>query len=152
MRAMAATHSTYIEAPVEKVFSFFKDPRNWRELPHADQLTEVTVTQEGVGTRYRVILPIPGIRVRALGEFTEFIPNQRITDRSSLSLVGTVTFSFQPEGAGMTLTMESHPRSLWRIPPMRELAGWIMVRRHKRYMSALKAKMVAKNCFPVTTL
>jgi ligand-binding SRPBCC domain-containing protein len=142
---MTYTHATHVEAPVEKVFNFFKDPKNWQELPHADQLTDVTVTDKGVGTHYRVILPIPGIRVRALGVFTEFIPNRRITDRSSLSLVGTVTFSFQPEGPGMKLTMESHPRSFWQIPPLKELAGWVMVKRHKRYMSALKAKMEAQN-------
>ena len=142
---MATTHGTHIEAPVEKVFDFFKDPKNWQELPRADRLTDVTVTQEGVGTHYRVILPIPGLRIRARGVFTEFIPNRRITDRSSLSLAGTVTFSFQPDGPGMKLTMESHPRSFWRIPPMKELAGWVMVKRHKRYMSALKPKMEAQN-------
>ncbi len=94
-----------------------------------------------MGTYYRVILPIPGVRIKALGVFTEFIPNQRITDTSSLSLAGTLTFSFEPEGSGMKLTMESHPRSFWRIPPLKELAQWVMLKRHKRYMSALKATM-----------
>jgi len=138
---MTNKHGTHIEAPVEKVFNFFKDPKNWQELQHADQLTDVKVTDQGVGTYYRVILPIPGVRIKALGVFTEFIPNQRITDTSSLSLAGTLTFSFEPEGSGMKLTMESHPRSFWRIPPLKELAQWVMLKRHKRYMSALKATM-----------
>lgn len=141
---MSSNHHTHIEAPVEKVFNFFKDPNNWRELPHADQLTEVKVTEQGVGTYYCVILPIPGVRIKALGVFTEFIPNQRITDRSSLSFAGTLTFSFEPDGSGMRLMMESYPRSFWRIPPLKELAGWVMVKRHKRYMSALKATMEAQ--------
>jgi uncharacterized membrane protein len=141
MSTMTYTHRTHIEAPVEKVFNFFKDPNNWQELPRADQLTQVNVTDEGVGSSYRVMLPIPGLRIEADGVFTEFIPNQRITDRSSLSLAGTLTFSFEPEGSGMKLTMESHPRSVWRIPPLKQLAEWVMARRHKRYMSALKAKM-----------
>jgi Polyketide cyclase / dehydrase and lipid transport len=144
MGTMANKHGTYIEAPVEEVFNFFKDPRNWQELPRADQLEEVNVTAEGVGTSYRVILPVPGARIKALGVFTEFIPNQRITDRSSLSLAGTLTFSFEPDGSGMKLTMESDPRSVWRIPPLKELAEWVMVERHRRYMSALKAKMEAQ--------
>jgi Polyketide cyclase / dehydrase and lipid transport len=144
MGTMTYTHHTHIEAPVEKVFTFFKDPKNWQELPHADQFKQFNVTEEGVGTYYRVVLPIPGIRIEAFGVFTEFIPNQRITDKSSLSLAGTLTFSFEPEGSGMKLTMESHPRSFWRIPPLKELAEWIMARRHKRYMSALKAKMEAQ--------
>jgi hypothetical protein len=141
MSIMTNRHDTHIEAPVEKVFNFFEDPKNWQELPRADRLTEVKVTEEGVGTYYRVILPIPGVRIKALGVFTEFIPNQRITDRSSLSLAGTLTFLFAPEGSGMKLTMESQPRSFWRVPPLKQLAEWLMVKRHKRYMSALKAKM-----------
>jgi len=144
MSTMAGKHGTHIEAPVEKVFNFFKDPNNWQELPHADQLTEVHVTGQGVGTCYRVLLPIPGVRIKALGVFTEFIPNQRITDQSSLSLAGTLTFSFEPEGSGMKLSMECHPRSYWRIPLLKELAQWVMVKRHKRYMSALKATMEAQ--------
>lgn len=119
---MTITHGTHIEAPVEKVFNFFKDPNNWRELPHADQLTEVTVTDEGVGTCYRVILPIPGIRIRALGVFTEFIPNRRITDRSSLSLVGAVTFSFEPERAGNEAD-DGEPSAFLLADPAVERAG-----------------------------
>jgi len=141
---MTSKHGTHIEAPVAKVFNFFKDPTNWQELPHADRLTDVNVTDQGVGTCYRVILPIPGVRIKARGVFTEFIPNQRITDTSSLSLAGTLTFSFEPEGSGTKLTMESHPRSIWRLPPLKELAQWVMLKRHKRYMSALKATMEAQ--------
>ncbi len=141
---MANKQATHIEAPVEKVFNFFKDPENWQELPNADQLEDVKLTAEGVGTYYRVVLPIPGVRVKASGVFTEFIPNQRITDRSSLSLAGTGTFSAGPEGSGPKRERDSHPRSLWRIPPLRELARWAMVKRHKRYMSALKARMAAQ--------
>ncbi len=43
---MTNKHGTHIEAPVEKVFNFFKDPKNWQELQHADQLTDVKVTDQ----------------------------------------------------------------------------------------------------------
>lgn len=140
---MTKQQRTHIEAPVERVFNFFKDPNNWQELPHADKIKEVKLTKEGVGTYYRVILPIPGLRLESSGVFTDFIPNRRITDRSSLSLAGTLTFSFEPEGSGTKLTMESQPRSFWRIPPLINLAKWMLVKRHRRYMSALKRKMEA---------
>src|SRR5215213_4296033 len=126
MSTMTYRHRTHIEPPVEKVLNFFKDHTHWHELPRAEQLAQVKVTDEGVGSYYRVMLPIPGVRVEASGVFTEFIPNQRITDRSSLSLAGTLTFSFEPEGSGMKLTMESRPRSFWRIPPLKQLADWVM--------------------------
>jgi len=36
---VTSKHHTHFEAPVESVFNFFKDPKNWQELPHADQVT-----------------------------------------------------------------------------------------------------------------
>jgi len=51
---MSASHSIYIEAPVEKVFSFFKDPRNWLTLnpdvAQREAITHAHVTPEGLGT------------------------------------------------------------------------------------------------------
>ncbi|HEX6349150.1 MAG TPA: SRPBCC family protein [Candidatus Dormibacteraeota bacterium] len=137
---MTKQQGTHIEAPVERVFNFFRDPNNWQTLPHADRIKEVKLTK-GVGTYYRVILPVPVLHPEASGVFTEFIPNRRITDRSSLSLAGTLTFSFAAERSGTNITMESQPRSVWRIPPLANLARWILLRRHRRYMSALKQRM-----------
>ncbi len=138
---MTKQQGTHIQAPVERVFNFFKDPTNWQTLPHADQIKEVKLTKEGVGTYYRVILPLPVLHLEASGVFTDFIPNRRITDRSSLSLAGTLTFSFAAEGSGTKVTMESRPRSFWRIPPLASLARSILLRRHRWYMSALKQRM-----------
>ncbi len=140
---MAAKYAIHIEAPVEKVFDFVKDPKNFEKLPHAGTFKDVTITKEGVGTQYTVVLPIPGLHIESFDVYTEFVPNKRITDWSSLAFAGTQTTSFEPEGSGTKLTVETRPRSFWRIPLLRELAEWSLVRANQFWGSELKAMLEA---------
>jgi hypothetical protein len=51
--AMAYRHSIHVEAPVEKVFDFFRDPGNWRSVqPEGVEFKDVSLTREGLGTHY----------------------------------------------------------------------------------------------------
>ncbi len=43
----------------------------------------------------------------------------------------------------MQLTLESHPRSFWRIPPLKELVERVQSTEAERLLSAVKAKMGA---------
>ena len=134
--------SIHIEAPVEKVFDFVKDPRTVPEgiaMPY--EVKDVKLTEEGVGTYYNWASKTPGLRFEGFGVYTEFIPNQRITDRSSWSVFGDFITSFEPEGSGMKLTMATRHRSFWRIPPLRQLADWGQSMASERFLSALKAQM-----------
>ena len=136
--------SIHIEAPVEKVFDFVKDPRNVPEgvtMPY--EVKDVRLTDEGVGTYYGWAVKTPGRRFEGFDVYTEFIPNQRITDKSSWSVAGDWTYSFEPEGSGMKLTAESHSRSFWRVPLLRELVESVKSRASERLLSALKAQMEA---------
>ena len=136
--------SIHIEAPVEKVFDFFKDPRNTPEgFADAFAIKDVKLTEEGAGTYYTWASKTPGLRFEGFDVYTEFIPNQRITDRSSSDLAGDHTLSFEPEGSGTKLTVETHRRSFWRIPLLRELVDWGQGAVFGRYLSAVKAEMEA---------
>jgi uncharacterized protein YndB with AHSA1/START domain len=136
--------SIHIEAPVEKVFDFFKDPRNMPEAIAAPfAVKDVKLTEEGVGTYYSWVTKTPVLRMEGFDVYTEFVPNQRITDRSSMGLPGDWTFSFEPEGSGMQLTAESHHRSFWRIPPLMQLVEGVQSMIAGRLLSAVKAKMEA---------
>ena len=136
--------SIHIEAPVEKVFDFCKDPRNVLDVTAAPfAVKDVKLTEEGVGTYYSWASKTPGLRFEGFDVYTEFVPNQRITDRSSSGLPGDWTFSFEPEGSGMQLTAEVHHRSFWRIPPLGELVEWVQSPVAGRMLSAVKAKMEA---------
>jgi uncharacterized protein YndB with AHSA1/START domain len=136
--------SIHIEAPVEKVFDFVKDPRNVPEgvtMPY--EVKDVRLTEEGVGTYYSWAIKTPGRRFEGFDVYTEFVPNRRITDKCSASLAGDWTYSFEPEGSGMKLTAESHHRSFWRIPLLRQLVDWGKSMGSERLLSALKAQMEA---------
>ncbi len=136
--------SVHIEAPVEKVFDFFTDPRNeWDILALPFAFKDVKLAKEGVGTYYSWVSKTPVLRLEGFYVFTEFVPNQRITERSSLAMDGDSALSFEPEGSGMRLTIENHPRSFWRIPPLKQLAGWAQSTAFRRLTSALKATMEA---------
>lgn len=136
--------SIHIEAPVEKVFDFFRDPRNvWDIGPMPFAVKDVKPTEEGVGTYYSWVGHIAGLRMEGFDVYTEFVPNQRITDKSSSSVSGDSTLSFEPEGSGMQLTIESHPRSLWRIPPLKELVDLLQGTASDRILPAVKAKLEA---------
>ncbi len=136
--------SIHIEAPVEKVFDLLKDPRYVPEGMTMDfAVTDVKLTDEGAGTYYRWVTKTPVLRIEGFNVYAEFIPNQRIIDRCSWPFIGDMTISFEPEGSGMQLTMESDPRSFWRIPPLRQLTDLFKSMSNERLMSAIKADMEA---------
>ena len=136
--------SIHIEAPVEKVFDLFKDPKHVQEMTRAPfAVKDVKLTEEGVGTYYSWASKTPVVRYEGFDVYTEFIPNQRITDRSSSGIPGDWTFSFEPEGSGMRLTAEVQHRSFRRIPPLRELVEGVQIPIAGRLLSAVKAKMEA---------
>lgn len=133
--------SIHIEAPVEKVFDFCKDPRNMLEtLTTPFAVKDVKLTKEGVGTYYSWASKTPGLRMEGFDVYAEFVPNERITDRSSSGLPGDWTFSFEPEGSGTKLTAEVHHRSFWQIPPLRQLVEGVQSTMTGRLLSAVKAK------------
>jgi Polyketide cyclase / dehydrase and lipid transport len=123
---MSLKQSIYIEAPVEKVFDFCKDPRKtWAVGPdrmgQMGELLDVKMTEDGVGTYYSWAFNLSGLRVEGFNVFTEFVPNQRITDRSSRAVVGTWTFTVEPEASGTRLTMWREPVSFWALRPVDQL-------------------------------
>ena len=136
--------SIHIEAPVEKVFDLVKDPRYVPEgITMHFEVTDAKLTGEGVGSYYRWATKTPVLRIEGFDVYTEFVPNQRITDRSSSSLVGDITILFEPEGSGTKLTMEGHPRSFWRFPPLRQLTDLFKGMTADRFLPAVKAEMEA---------
>ncbi|MGE5136674.1 MAG: SRPBCC family protein [Gemmatimonadota bacterium] len=137
--------SIHIEAPVEKVFDLVKDPRYVPEgvTMHFD-VTDAKLTDEGVGTYYRWVSKTPVIRMEGFDVYTEFVPNRRITDRSSSAMAGDITISFETEGSGTKVTMESRSRSFWRFPPLRQLTDFVKGMTAGQYLPAMKAQMEAR--------
>lgn len=137
---MTYQQSIHIDAPVTKVFDFFRDPTNWAaEAARGVSFQDVRLTQEGLGTHYTWAVKVAGFSLEGFDVFTEFIPNQRITDRSSSSLEGTWTYSFEPDGSGTKLTVANRVGSLWRLPLLEPLLDRMTAKTHEPVFSRLKA-------------
>lgn len=139
---MPVKESIYIDAPVGAVFDFWKDPQSLQVLmPGNGTFTELKRTQEGVGTYYSWTMKLFGIPVKGFDVFTEFIPNQRITDRSSFALAGTWTYTVEPEGSGTRCTIERQPESVWALRLFDPLFDRYRAGSTKKMLGRLKAEL-----------
>lgn len=139
---MAYRESFHINAPVSRVFDVFRDPRNFTDVaPNGIRFSDFVLTEQGVGTGYRWQTTIAGIRVSGSDVFTEFVPDQRITDRSSSALEGTWTYTFEPDGSGTRLTVENRSRSFWNLPPLRQVLDLAAARTHRPRFQHMKATL-----------
>ena len=109
MTTMLHTRSTHIDAPVEKVFDYVKDPHHFFEaFPERDRshtaLTDVNLTPEGVGSTFRMmgrvflLFHMEWVLTRE-----EYVPNERIVDHANAG--GVWTYTFEPDETGTTLSL-----------------------------------------------
>ncbi len=103
--------STLVAAPVDRVFAFMRNPANWMGVYPGVEVHEVTLTPEGVGTRFTWSARTFGIHVSGTHEYTEFLPNQRIISVSSKGFVYTWTFEPDFEGTKLTLELQDIPNN-----------------------------------------
>ena len=143
---MSASQSIYIDAPVEKVFDWVRNPRNWLTLNPAaarrEAISDAHLTEEGLGS-YHVwsMKAVPGVRFEPFAVCTEFVPNKRIVDRWSLPFYGSYTYSFEAEGLGTRVTLQRHPRSVWRLRPLDRLVDQFEGPSNDRFLGLLKKRM-----------
>jgi uncharacterized protein YndB with AHSA1/START domain len=98
--------SVHIDAPVETVFDYAKDPHHFYEaFPEKGRpvLVEVNTTPEGVGSTYTWEDSMFMIHIKGTVTRESCIPNERIVDHSSTGPVWTYTF--EPDQTGTTLSL-----------------------------------------------
>lgn len=100
--------SVHIDAPVEKVFDYVKDPQHfWDAFPESarghDTMHDISLTPGGVGSTYRWKGSMFVFHMEGLVTREEYLTNERIVDRSSTGPVWT--FSFEPDPIGTTLSL-----------------------------------------------
>lgn len=141
---MSEQVSVHIDAPVERVFAWFRDPRNWPSLnPSAqEKIIRAHVPEEGLGTFHVwAMRPMRGVRFEIFGVFTEFEVNRRIVDRWSMAIEGTETYRFEPEGAGTRFTLSRQRRSVWRLGLLDGLVSRLEGREDERVLGRLKDRL-----------
>ena len=144
---MAMKVSYHIDAPVESVFDFFKDPTSDTSFSRMEVL-ESKMTKEGVGTYLSWRVRIAGVPWEGLEVITDLVPNQRITEKSSSAVVGTWEYLFEPEGSGTRVTMEHRPRSLWALPLVSNVVDYGTTRMSRAYIARVKAALATKPAVP----
>ncbi|MCU0264506.1 MAG: SRPBCC family protein [Actinomycetia bacterium] len=101
--------SVHIDAPVEKVFDYVKDPHHFfAAFPEKDRshmaLAEESLTPEGVGSTWKIM---GRIFLLFYGEWVltreEYVPNGRIVDHANLG--GVWDYTFEPDETGTTLSI-----------------------------------------------
>lgn len=122
-----------INAPVEQVFGYLRDPENMWRYPDVE-IAEVKVTPEGVGTTVRTVFPLPGLKHfgitgHVISETIELVPNRRIVVRSSPSMGplfnfdGTWTWTFEPRNGGTKLVVDYAEVANWPVYIFDRLTG-----------------------------
>ncbi|GAB2743162.1 SRPBCC family protein [Nocardioides pakistanensis] len=139
---MSIQRSYHIEAPVEKVFGFFSNPDEWKELGLMD-VHDIHKTQDGVGTHFEWDMKVAGLRFHAFDVLTDVVPNKHITERSSVSMFGKWDYDFEPEGTGTKVTFTIQPQSFWRIPPLEKLVGMGIARMGETTVPRFRQKLEA---------
>lgn len=130
MPRLAFTWTVSINAPVEHVFDYLRDPENaFRAQGGGDpciDVCDIEETPEGVGSTGRNVFPLPGlgrfgIRGSVTNEIVEVVPNRRIVVRTSPStgrlfkFEGTWTWTFEPANGGTKLTLDYAEWANWLV-------------------------------------
>ncbi|MGZ4493134.1 MAG: SRPBCC family protein [Nocardioides sp.] len=144
---MAMKVDYYIDAPVESVFDFFKDPTSDTGFSKMEVLESKT-TKEGIGTYLSWRVKLGGIPWEGFEVITDLVPNRRISEKSSSAMVGSWEYTFEPEGSGTRLTMEHRPRSLWALPPLGNVIDYGTTRMSRLYIERVRAALKAQTALP----
>lgn len=143
--AKPTTVTIDIEAPVGKVFTFWADPGNWKQVASAEYTFEdIVVTPEGVGTTYREVEKLaPGVCLKYRGSFTDFAANERIVEDYDGHLAGRFVYQFEPQGSGTRFTLTHIPATIGKVPAVGAIMERQMAHKLRRLLSDLKARMEA---------
>ena len=93
--------SVTINAPVKKVFDYIAKPENNPEwLPGSVEIKDINLTKEVVGSTYKYVYKLAGIRLEGENITEEFIPNKKIVARSKGGIESLWTHNFEPYNDG----------------------------------------------------
>jgi len=74
--------SVTVNAPVKKVFDYIANPEHQPEwLPGTVEVKDINLTDERVGSTFKFVYKLAGIRLKGEDTTEEFIPNKRLVTR-----------------------------------------------------------------------
>jgi len=107
MTTTSYTRSVHIDAPVETVFAYVKDPRHVYDAVWTAEkpgIADVRLAHDaGVGSSWTWMNHVLFIHLQGTMTRQEYVANERIVDSSS---TGTTTFSVEPDAKGARLSLQ----------------------------------------------
>lgn len=133
-----------IGAPVEKVFAYIADPMSMLEyLPEMMEVKDLSLTEEGVGSRYRWSYKMAGIRFEGESVVTEFTANRRRVSETKKGIISHWTWDFDASNGGTSLSLVLDYTV--PVPVLGKLAEAVVHRQQEHMadlvMSNIKARM-----------
>ncbi len=140
------TKTITINAPAEKIFGYMTDPTNLPEIwPSLVEVRDVKQLPEGVGSSYRWVYKMAGMRFEGTTETIEYVPNQRTVLKDRGGIESTRTTTFEPQDGGTKVTAEVEYTV--PIPLLGKLAEAFILSLNEReaetVLANLKARMEA---------
>jgi len=100
------TKCVTINAPVDKVFTFMRDPNNMPEIwPGMVLVKDVKRSPMG-GFNYSWVYKMAGLHFDGASEVVDYIANQRLVMRHTRGINTTFSWYLEPRHAGTKLTLE----------------------------------------------
>jgi carbon monoxide dehydrogenase subunit G len=96
--------STFIAAPVERIYAILADPDRLPQFaPGVSRVEDVRRTADGVGTSARIVYSVMGIEFPMIVRLTEHEPPHRAVVAMSGGIDGTQTWTLVAQGDGTRL-------------------------------------------------
>jgi uncharacterized protein YndB with AHSA1/START domain len=133
--------SININAPVEKVFEYAKNPEILPEIwPSLVEVKNIKELPNG-GNSWDWVYKMVGMRFTGSSENTEVVPNERTVTLSTGGIDSTITWEYQPvdEGTKLTITTEYKVP----IPLLGKLAESIIVKMNENEQEVVLANVKA---------
>lgn len=132
-----------ISAPVEKVFTYINDPElNPEWLPSMIEVKDVNMTEQGVGSRFKWVYKMAGIRFNGETTTIEYVPNQRIVVQSKVGINSKWSWTFEPYNNGTRLSLVVEYTI--PIPVLGKLAEAVVLKQNEKEADAATVNIKAK--------
>ena len=130
--------SITIDAPVEKVFAYLRDPMsNLEIMPSMVQVSQVA--GEGVGAEFRWVYRMAGMNLEGKSTVLEFVPDKRFVTQSQGGIESTWIWDFAPDNGGTRIDLAVEYTV--PIPVLGRLAESLVVRQNERELETTLANI-----------
>jgi len=135
--------SITIDAPVKKVFEYTSNAEMMPEwLPGMVEVKDINRTEEGVGSNYKWIYKMAGMRFDGETTTEEYVPEKKMVARSKGGVNSLWTWSFEPYNNGTKIDLVIDYTI--PIPVLGKIAEAIILKQNIREADLALANIKAK--------